>query len=84
MLGPEPELPRWAEDAGITAPEEGETFESYCRRLGFDAGYLLEDLVERNKVLANRRLACELQRLHPHVFRRYWRARYRASHSERV
>ena len=56
-----PHRPAWAHD--LPAPDDGESFEAYCRRIEIPdwvIEWLLEDLTEVTMVLANLRLACYL------------------------
>ena len=64
-FGLRPSPPRWALEAGLDAPKEGEGFTEYVTRLGLNASELLIDLHEQTAPLANGRLAHTLSQAMP-------------------
>lgn len=61
--------PQWALDAGLTAPDPGETMRSYCYRLGVPYDRLTDGLSERTAVNINTRFANVLAENCPAIWR---------------
>lgn len=70
-VAPKPRVPKWARQAGLSCPMEGEGFEEYVQRLGLDPESLLNGLTETTAYIANHRLATELIRRMPYHYEEY-------------
>lgn len=77
------EVPRWALDAGLPAPDDQETLTEYALRVGIPEVRVDEwfaELDERTACIANLRFAEYLRSVSPKTWNAYHRARFRASH----
>lgn len=70
-FGLRPEPPLWALEGGLPAPQKGETFIPYVRRLGLKPSPLLAGLNRRTISCANMRLATALQKCMQPTFDHY-------------
>ena len=61
--------PQWALDAGLAAPDPGETMRSYCERLGVPYDRLVEGLTARTAVNMRVRFANVLADNCPGIWR---------------